>query len=297
MNFDNIGMGVLKENFNVFHDGFMPRISPNKSKPQETGEPLPAEKKGGPGGSLKNRKMTPAEKKTGKAANIISQTRDKSIRRLSSAEIKVWNQSVGQAKSVKIKLSRLYPFLKSSRKDSREEVFADESIVKIYPFSILDTISIGNRRKIAIYGFDGKHAVIQQIGELGNAEGAATAMLIYDSLGNIPILAELLNFPEEKESEAHIMSMIRKAGLKPISGRCLNDLDRLKEAIEKRGAAILISLGSKDHLGGNGHVFVVDEISKTTVTLRDPYHAWRVTVKRKAVEELYPCSFIQVAVA
>ena len=126
--------------------------------------------------------------------------------------------------------------------------------------------------KIAVEFTEHGKPIIQQQGTRG-CTAAAAAMLIYEWGGKVNIDGigglRLCNLGTTER----IIWAIRKAGFEALITTCDYTLGSLEEALQ-RGSAIVSIVGKTF----GGHTILVDEISMDGVRIRDPYHAWEITV-------------------
>jgi len=118
--------------------------------------------------------------------------------------------------------------------------------------------------------------IIQQQGVRG-CTAATAAMLIYEHGGEVNIDGmgglQWCNLGTMDS----IVRTIDRAGFLAIRTLCANSLASLEEVLQKGSAIVSI----EDPTAG-GHSIIVDEISLEGVRIRDPYHAWEITVTPKA---------------
>ena len=115
--------------------------------------------------------------------------------------------------------------------------------------------------------------IIQQQATRGCTAGV-TAMLIYEQTGKFnssELAMRNLGTDSTIEFDFH------QARVPFVSTKC-SSLEDLQARIEEHGSAIV----TVNSIGG--HVVLVDEVTDTSVRIRDPYHGWEVDVKRSAFE-------------
>lgn len=158
-------------------------------------------------------------------------------------------------------------------------LFSKDEIVEIHP--IVESRLLGNGNFLtepAYIDFTKSQAAVIQQQAVRGCTAAASAMLIVQA-GKKCDISRMLG--RSLASTKEICQDIQDAGLKPIVTVLSQDLEQLKKLLTN-GPAI-ISIGGE--LGG--HVVVVDQVEDNIVKLRDPYHGWKITVKRDALAKRY----------
>jgi serine/threonine protein phosphatase PrpC len=116
--------------------------------------------------------------------------------------------------------------------------------------------------------------VIQQQATRG-CTAAVAAMLITDAGGMLSVdELKYRNLGSDKDE----IRDIQAAGLTPIVTKIDRDVEQLRLLIQLNGSAIV----SVNDPALGGHVVVVDSVTDDSVTLRDPYHGWAITVTKEA---------------
>lgn len=153
-------------------------------------------------------------------------------------------------------------------------MFQDTEIKAIHPFQ--REVPLDSAKKVLAQITEDGTAVIQQQAMRG-CTAAASAMLIYDLGGKVD-LVELRTTNLGMDED--MVRTIKRAGFTPIL-RVPESLDHLQQLIQEAGPAI-VSISDPE---GGGHVIVVDAVTPDGVTFRDPYHGWKITVGRDALEK------------
>jgi|GEM_PF-5399558 len=113
---------------------------------------------------------------------------------------------------------------------------------------------------------------------------AVTAMMILDSGKQCDISAlRTRNIGTERL----MVSDLQRAGLTPLVS-LPKSRDELRSMIVNHGSAI-VSVNS----GNGGHVILVDEISRDTAKIRDPFHGWSITIPLSSLSLQAPIIQIQ----
>jgi hypothetical protein len=123
-------------------------------------------------------------------------------------------------------------------------------------------------------------AVIKQLRDT-SCTAASSAMLCLDHGGRLDAdhINEIRHRGFNLGKDAAVVCDIQLAGLTPrISKMQSPNVDLLKTVVDKYGPGAI---------GMDGHSFIVDEITDTSVTIRDPISGKEITVTRKAFQDRY----------
>jgi len=155
-----------------------------------------------------------------------------------------------------------------------EPFIKDEDILHIHELSEKKTRQSATHKEVEVAYSDGK-AVIQQQA-VRSCVPTCVAMIALDH-GKEPNLDLLFDVNLSNSESEH--QWLRKAGLVPKS-ILVDKTDRLKGYLESGP----LLLGVSTNIGG--HEIILDALDEKKATIRDPYHGWRIDVKRAAFEDL-----------